>query len=330
VIPAVLPPGQASSPTGPMPTASPTVRRIAHQLQLDLRLVPFRSRGDRVELSDLSQWIQSLIAFANTPQTGAPSPPKPPPVIPFENWGSVTRENLSGIRKAIGRHMVDSKNTQPHVTQFETVDITDLEAKRKSQSAEWRQAGCPLTLTALTIKAVVETLQKHPIFNASLDESTNEIVFKNYYHIGIATDTDHGLMVPIIRDADQKTLTEIASSIPDLAKQARERTLSTEKMKGGSFTISNQGGIGGGHFTPIINRPEVAILGIGKGSPQACVVGGKIQARLMLPLTVSYDHRLIDGGTAVRFVLDLIDALQSLAKEDLTFSHHQPITEKKS
>jgi pyruvate dehydrogenase E2 component (dihydrolipoamide acetyltransferase) len=330
VTPSFVLPGPAPSASGPQPAASPTVRRIAHQLQLDLRLVTSRSRGDRVELSDLSQWIQSLIAISTTPQTDASLPPKAHPVIPFESWGPVKREKLSEIRKAISRHMVDSKNTQPHVTQFETIDITDLEASRKSHSPEWKQAGCPLTLTALATTAAVSALQKHPIFNSSVDESTQEIVFKDYYHIGIATDTEHGLMVPIIRNAAQKTLSEIASSIPELANQARSRTLSPEKMKGGSFTISNQGGIGGGHFTPIINRPEVAILGIGKAIPQACAVDGRVQIRLMLPLTLSYDHSVIDGGTAVRFLLDLIAALQSLGKDDLTFSKHHPKKEKKS
>ena len=330
IAPSTQPRGKTPPPTGSTPKASPTVRRIAHQLQLDLRLVTFRSRGDRVELPDLAHWIQSLIATAHSPQQNTSRPQKTSPTIPFESWGPVSREKLSGVRKAIGRHMVESKNSQPHVTQFETVDITDLEAARKSQTAAWKAAGCPLTLTALATKAAVQTLQKHPIFNASLDESTDEIVFKNYYHIGIATDTNHGLMVPIIRDADHKTLTEIAKNIPKLAQQARDRTISSEEMNGGSFTISNQGGIGGGHFTPVINRPESAILGIGKGKLQACVVDSKIQARLMLPLTLSYDHRLIDGGSAVRFILDFIDALQSLAKEDLNLSQHQPMTEKQS
>lgn len=293
------------------------MRRIAHQLSLDLRLVPSVSLGGRVELSDLRNWVQSLINAA-TPASQQPSEssakPAPKPIA-FEQWGPIRRERLSEIRKAISRHMVDSKNSQPHVTQFETIDITDLEALRKSQAPAWKQAGAPLTLTAIAVKACVIALKKHPIFNSSIDESKQEIVYKNYYHIGIATDTEHGLMVPVIRDADKLSLAEIATAIPQLAALARDRKLGKEAMQGGTFTISNQGGIGGSHFTPVINRPESAILGIGRSQWQPAVVNQEIVPRLMLPLTVSYDHRTIDGGKAVRFTLDLIAALTAFTKE---------------
>ncbi len=307
--------------SGPIPAASPTVKRIAHQLALDLRLVPSASPGGRVELADLRNWIHSLIHTIPTAaeDTPAASPKPAPKQIPFEKWGPIRREKLSEIRKAISRHMVESKNSQPHVTQIESVDITDLEALRKAHAAEWKKAGVPLTLTVLAVKACVTALKKHPIFNASIDETSNEIVFKDYFHIGIAADTEHGLMVPVIKDADQLSLVEIAQAIPDLANQARSRKLGKEAMQGGTFTISNQGGIGGAHFTPVINRPESAILGIGRGAWQAAVVEQEIVPRLMLPLTVSYDHRTIDGGTAVRFTLDLVSALTSYKPEDLQY-----------
>ncbi len=310
-----------SKPTGPQPAASPTVKRIAHQLALDLRLVPTISPGGRVELSDLRNWIHGLMGAVTAPTADATTPtehPKPAP-IPFEKWGPIRRERLSEIRKAISRHMVDSKNLQPHVTQFETIDITELEAARKANAPAWKEAGTPLTLTVLAVKACVAALQAHPIFNASIDETTQEIVFKDYFHIGIATDTEHGLMVPVISNADSLSLPQIAGKIPELANQARSRKLGKEAMTGGTFTISNQGGIGGSHFTPVINRPESAILGIGRGQWQPAIAEGEIVPRLMLPLTLSYDHRTIDGGTAVRFTLDLIKALTAFTETELRY-----------
>ena len=316
-------PAQAmiQAPTGPQPTASPNVKRIAHQLGLDLRLIPSTSPGGRIELSDLRHWLHTLIASAAQPSAGGSTPGAPArkPPLPFEKWGPIRRERLTEIRKAISRHMVDSKNSQPHVTQFETVDITDLENLRKQHAGKWKEASTPLTLTVLAVRACVAALQKHPIFNASVDETSQEIVYKDYFNIGIATDTEHGLVVPVIKDAHARSLVDIAHAIPKLASQARSRKLSKDDMTGGTFTISNQGGIGGGHFTPVINRPESAILGIGRGQWQAAVIDGEIIPRLMLPLTVSYDHRTIDGGTAVRFILDLIAALKGYTDKDLQY-----------
>ena len=167
------------------------------------------------------------------------------------------------------------------------------------------------------IRAVVNTLMKHPIFNSSLDEAAEEIVLKGYFHIGIAVDTEHGLMVPVIRDADKKSLSDLAKELEDLAGKTRDRKLSADQMKGGSFTISNQGGIGGGAFTPIVNKPEVAILGIGRGALKPVVVAGKIESRLMLPLALSYDHRVIDGGSAARFIVDLVAAFQNFDEKGI-------------
>ena len=316
------PPFNASQP---VPAASPTVRRLAGQLQIDLRRIPSTSRGGRIELEDIQCWLRELIAQTSGGTAASRDSDQGfPTTIPFEKWGAVRREPMSETRKAIGRHMVDSKNSQPHVTQFESVDITDLEGLRKEHAAAWKAAGRPLTLTVLAVKALVVALRKRPIFNSSLDETTDEIVYKDYRHIGIATDTEHGLMVPIVRNADQASLTEVAELIPQLAEKARRRELSADEMQGGSFTISNQGGIGGGHFTPIINRPETAILGIGRATLQAGVVGGRIAPRLMLPLTVSYDHRIIDGAAAVRFTLALVESLLSFTAEEFKLPESSP------
>jgi pyruvate dehydrogenase E2 component (dihydrolipoamide acetyltransferase) len=172
-------------------------------------------------------------------------------------------------------------------------------------------------VTSFVLKAVVDTLKKHPIFNSSLDEAAEEIVYKEYYHIGIAVDTEAGLLVPVIRDVDKKSLVEISKDIEELAKKARDRKVSADELKGGTFTISNQGGIGGAHFTPIVNKPEVAILGLGKGSLKAVVKNNAVTARTMLPIGLSYDHRLIDGGTAARFTVDLLQALENFSEADV-------------
>jgi pyruvate dehydrogenase E2 component (dihydrolipoamide acetyltransferase) len=213
--------------------------------------------------------------------------------------------------------MRESWTTVPRVTQFDEADITALMDLRKKYQAGYEAKGARLTLTPLVLKAVVATLKKHPIFNSSLDEATGEIVFKQYYHIGVAVDTEAGLLVPVIRDVDKKDLLQLSREVEDLAARARERKLSLDEMKGGTFTISNQGGIGGGHFTPIVNTPEVAILGLGRGGLKAVVQDKQIQQRLMVPLAISYDHRAIDGGVAARFTVDLVQALEGFGEEEV-------------
>jgi len=213
--------------------------------------------------------------------------------------------------------MLENWNAVPHVTQFDEADITYLNELRKKYSATYEQRGARLTLTSFAVKIVVDTLKKHPSFNCSLDEGAQELVLKNYYHIGVAVDSEAGLIVPVIRDVDKKSLFELSKELDEVAKKSRERKISAEELKGGSFTISNQGGIGGAHFTPIVNKPEVAILGLGRGAVRAVVRDGKIEPRLMLPLGLSYDHRVIDGGAAARFTVDLVQAFQSFKEEDV-------------
>jgi pyruvate dehydrogenase E2 component (dihydrolipoamide acetyltransferase) len=190
-------------------------------------------------------------------------------------------------------------------------------AFRKKYLAAYEKQGARLTLTPFVLKAVVAAFKKHPIFNSSLDEGAEEIVFKEYYHIGIAVDTEAGLMVPVIRDADKKSLLELSKELEELAKKARDRKISADELKGGTFTITNQGGIGGAHFTPIVNKPEVAILGLGKGAMKAVVRNNAIEPRMMMPIGLSYDHRVIDGGTAARFTVDLLQALEAFKEEDV-------------
>lgn len=313
VAPAARPAATAVTPRtvpGIPAAASPSVRKMAAQLGIDLSLVPGSGHGGRIAVEDLRAYIQGLL-------TAQPAVAKPAPVA-IAPQGPVTRKPITALRKTIMRRMSESWAAVPRVTQFDEADITGLNELRKKHAAAYEKQGAKLTLTVFAIKAVVAALKKHPIFNSSLDEAAGEIVLKDYFHIGIAVDTEHGLMVPVLRDADKKSMLELAKELEDLAGKTRDRKLTAEQMKGGSFTISNQGGIGSGAFTPIINLPEVAILGLGRGALKPVVVGGpagsgagKIEPRLMMPVAVSYDHRVIDGGAAARFVVDLVAAFQN-------------------
>ena len=306
---------------GTTPAAAPSIRKLARDLGLDLTRVRGSARGGRIMLEDVRAYIQKLQRLAATPRGAAPagaSAPKPAPEqIDFSKWGPVSKAPISPLREVIARRMAESWSTTPRVTQFDEADITALMALRKKYAAAYEQKGVRLTLTSFALKVVVEALKKHSIFNASLDEVAQEIVFKQYYHIGIAVDTEAGLIVPVIRDADKKNLLELSRELEELAGKARERKVSAEEMKGGSFTLSNQGGIGGGQFTPIVNKPQVAILGLGRGAMKAVVRDGKIEPRLMLPLGLSYDHRVIDGAAAARFIVELVQAFENFKEDDV-------------
>jgi pyruvate dehydrogenase E2 component (dihydrolipoamide acetyltransferase) len=306
---------------GTTPAAAPSIRKLARDLGLDLTRVRGSARGGRIMLEDVRAYIQKLQRLAATPRGAAPagaSAPKPAPEqIDFSKWGPVSKAPISPLREVIARRMAESWSTTPRVTQFDEADITALMALRKKYAAAYEQKSVRLTLTSFALKVVVEALKKHSIFNASLDEVAQEIVFKQYYHIGIAVDTEAGLIVPVIRDADKKNLLELSRELEELAGKARERKVSAEEMKGGSFTLSNQGGIGGGQFTPIVNKPQVAILGLGRGAMKAVVRDGKIEPRLMLPLGLSYDHRVIDGAAAARFIVELVQAFENFKEDDV-------------
>jgi pyruvate dehydrogenase E2 component (dihydrolipoamide acetyltransferase) len=293
--------------------ASPVIRKLARDLGIDLTRVRGTARGGRITMEDLRAYIQRLQKLAAQPKAPAGGAPAKPAAesIDFSKWGSVTKKPLSPLRQVIARRMTENWNTIPHVTQFEEADITGLLALRKKYVEAYEKKGARLTVTSFILKAVADTLKKHPIFNSSLDKATQEIVLKEYVHIGVAVDTEAGLIVPVLRDADKKDLVQLSKDLEELATKARERKVSGDDLKGGTFTISNQGGIGGAHFTPIVNKPEVAILGIGKGAMKPVVRGDKIEPRTMLPLGLSYDHRVIDGGVAARFVVDLVKAIEN-------------------
>jgi pyruvate dehydrogenase E2 component (dihydrolipoamide acetyltransferase) len=300
---------------GVPPAAAPSIRKIARELGIDLARVRGSEAGGRIVMSDLRAYIQRLQKLASQPKAGSATPARVVESIDFSKWGEITKKPLSSIRKTIAEHMSRNWNTIPHVTQFDEADITNLMELRKKYSAAYEAKGARLTLTSFALKAVVAALTKHPIFNSSLDEAANEIVFKEYYHIGLAVDTDQGLIVPVIRNVDKKSVFDLSKEVSELAEKARDRKVSLEDLKGSTFTISNQGGIGGAHFTPIVNKPDAAILGLGRGTVKPVVRDKKIEIRMMLPIAVSYDHRLIDGGTAARFTVDLVQAFENFNEE---------------
>ncbi|MGA2801342.1 MAG: 2-oxo acid dehydrogenase subunit E2 [Verrucomicrobiota bacterium] len=302
--------------SGPIvpPVAPPSVRKLARELGIDLNKVRGSEMGGRIVIGDIRAYIARLQKASGTaaPASGTVAVPikQAAERIDFSKWGPVVRKPLTPLRQVIARRMLENWNAIPHVTQFDAADFTQLNTLRNKFAPTYEKKGVRLTLTPFIVKALVETLKKHPIFNSSLDEAANEVVIKEYFHIGIAVDTEHGLIVPVVRDADKKSMLELAKELEQLAQKARDRKVTAEEMKGGTFTISNQGTIGGAHFTPIINKPEVAILGLGRGAMKPVVRDGKVEVRMMTPLGLSYDHRVIDGGSAARFIVDLVAALQ--------------------
>lgn len=303
------------------PLAGPYVRRVARDLGIDLRVIAGSGKSGQVLIEDLRDYVSRLRTLALRPRPTAADPASPtkqaPASVDFAQWGPVTRKPLTPLRQAIAERMVRSATTLPTVTQFDEADVTALLDWRKKHAAAYDAAGARLTLTSFVLKSVASMLRKHGLFNASLDEAAGEVVWKEYVHLGLAVDTEAGLLVPVIRDADQKDLVQLSKDVQDLAARARDRKVSLAEMQGGTFTISNQGGIGGGAFTPIINYPEVAILGLGRSAPKPVVREGEMVVRTMLPLALTYDHRLIDGGAAARFMVDLVAALEGWREEDL-------------
>jgi len=311
--PPVAPPPTPETKHAPVP-ASPSVRRLARELGVDIYAVPGTGPGGRISDEDVKQYAKSLIiggqtaAPASTAATGAL--PGLAPLPDFSKWGETERTPMSGIRRKTAENMRNAWLTVPHVTQHDQADITELEQLRKRFAKSVEAAGGKLTITAITLKVIAAALKVFPQFNASIDQAREEIVFKKYYHVGVAVDTDRGLLVPVIRDVDKKNIRELAVEMNQLAEKARNKKLTLDEMQGGTFTITNLGGIGGTSFTPIVNTPEVAILGMSRASFQPIYSGDKFEPRLMLPLSLSYDHRLIDGADAARFVRWVAQALE--------------------
>jgi len=303
------------------PAAAPSLRKLARDLGIDLTRVRGSQSGGRIVLEDVRAYIQRLQGRAGGTQTRPDATPGPSPAaaeaIDFSKWGAISKKPLSPLRQVIARRMTESWNAVPRVTQFDEADITGVMALRKKYATAYEQQGARLTLTGFALKVVVDTLKRHPLLNSSLDEAAQQIVLKEYYHLGVAVDTEAGLMVPVIRDVDKKSVLELSKELEDLAKKARDRKISADELRGGTFTISNQGGIGGGYFTPIVNKPEVAILGLGRGAMKPVVRADRIEPRLLLPVALSYDHRVIDGGEAARFVVDLVKAFENFGEEEV-------------
>ena len=309
---------EEEAPSGAEPAASPSIRRLARELGIDLSKIHGSEYGGRIVMADVHAYIQRLQRLADQPRAAAGAPSQPPPQpVDFFKWGPIAKRPLTPLRKVIAARMAQSWNAVPRVTQFDEADITALNELRKNHAAAYEKMGARLTLTSFALKIVAGALQKHPIFNTSLDEAAGELVWKEYFHIGLAVDTEQGLIVPVLRDVDKKSILSLSKELSELAAKTRDRKISLEELQGGSFTISNQGGIGGGHFTPIVNRPEVAILGMGRGALKPVVREGRIEPRLMLPLALAYDHRVIDGGAAVRFMLEIVQGFEKFDEQGM-------------
>ncbi|QDT01394.1 2-oxo acid dehydrogenase subunit E2 [Adhaeretor mobilis] len=303
-----------SSPSAPQPNvdlpgdghsaaaAGPAVRRLARELGVDLRRVQ-PAAGDRITEADVQAFVRS-----NNQQAAASAPKgvTPPGMPDSDGGGAVRVEKMSRMRQTIARNMLASYSNIPQLTNFDDVDVTELERIRKESKEDYAAQGVKLTHMPFIVKSVATALKHHPIVNASVSDEGVEIIYKEYVNIGIAVDTDRGLVVPVLRDADRKSIPQIAREIAEIAEAARTGTLSVDDMRGGTFTISNLGAIGGTYSTPIINPPEAAILLIGRSRilPQFDKASGEFQPRLMMPLSISYDHRIVDGAAAARFLND--------------------------
>ena len=282
--------------------ASPAIRRFARELGVDLGKVKGTGRNGRILQTDVQGFVKAALS---RPQAAGGFALPEMPAIDFSKFGPIERQPLGRIKKLTGQNTHRSWVTVPHVTQFDKADITDLEAFRKAQAPAAQEQGVKLTLLAFLLKASAAVLRQHPRFASSLEPGGESLVLKGYVHIGIAVDTPEGLVVPVVRDVDQKGLVQIAKEIGELGQRARDKKLKLDELQGGCFTISSLGGIGGTAFTPIVNAPEVAILGVSRSAMEPVWSNGMFQARLMLPLALSYDHRVIDGAEAARFIVDL-------------------------
>lgn len=313
---------QTSGPHQQPVPASPATRRLAREMGVDLRAVKPTGKGGVVTADDVraAQTDRKSIAVEADRPRQRPSTTNdihPPPVVlpDFSQWGSVERVPFRSLRRATANHVVTAWATVPHVSSQDSIDVTRLEAFRQKHTTEIEAAGGKLTMTVFALKAVATALKTYPQFNASLDVDNEEIIYKHYYHIGVAVNTPDGLIVPVIRDVDRKSIKELAIELQECVKKTRDRKISRESLRGGTFTISNAGAMGSGIFTPIVNFPEVAILGMGQARMQPIVDtkdGNRIVARLMMPVVLCFDHRIADGAGAVSFLRVLIDALEDL------------------
>uniref|UniRef100_A0A7V3E8I7 Dihydrolipoamide acetyltransferase component of pyruvate dehydrogenase complex n=1 Tax=Ignavibacterium album TaxID=591197 RepID=A0A7V3E8I7_9BACT len=292
--------------------AAPSVRRLAREIGVDINKVPGTGPGGRITMDDVKAYSKKL---HESREEGIGIGIKSEALPDFSKFGEVKKVEMTNIRKKTAEHLSYAWATIPHVTQFDKADITNLEKTRKELSKIVEKSGAKLTVTGILVKVIVEALKRFPQFNSSIDIEKKEIIYKNYFNIGIAVDTEHGLIVPVIKNADKKSLTEISVEMNALAEKARAKKISLEDLQGGCFTITNLGGIGGTYFTPIVNSPEVAILGVSRSSYEPIWNGyGTFEPRLLLPLSLSYDHRIIDGADAIRFLRFVVESLEQPMK----------------
>ncbi len=282
--------------------AGPAVRRLARQLNVDLRRVRPSGAGGRITTDDIRAYIRETNEQVAATQPRGVTPPGSPDA---DDFGSVRLEKLSRMRQTIARNMIQSYTTIPQLTNFDDADVTELEDMRQQSKADYADRGIRLTTMPFLIKAAASSLRRHPILNASIDMENNQIVYKEYVNIGIAVDTDRGLIVPVLKDADRKSISQIASEIDELASTVREGKFDLELLRGGTFTISNLGSVGGTYSTPIINPPQVAILLVGRSRTMPQFADDIVVPRLMMPLSITYDHRLVDGAAAARFLNEI-------------------------
>ncbi len=301
-----FPPPTAGEELGNPAPAAPSVRRIAREIGVDVSRVPGTGPGGRISAEDVKHYARQVIhgGTAGVPALAAV------PLPDFGKWGETERKAMSAVRRKTAEHLAQAWANIPQVTQFDKADITGLEEIRKQYGSRAEKAGGKLTVTAVALKVAATALHRFPNFAASIDVAANEIVYKKYCHIGVAVDTDRGLLVPVVRDVEKKNIIELSVELSALAEKARSKKLALEEMEGGVFTITNLGGIGGTYFSPIVNYPEVAILGISRAALEPVYTSGHFEPRLLLPLSLSYDHRLIDGADAARFLRWVAEALE--------------------
>ncbi len=294
----------AAEKRSPAP-ASPSVRRLARELGININAVKGSGPGGRITDADVKDYVKGSRTAASSATSSSASD-----LPDFSRWGEIDEQDLSSVRRVIAEGTTASWRTVPHVTQFDKADITTLESYLKQNAKKAEKEGGKLTITAVLMKICAEALQKFPRFNASLDLENRKLILKKYIHFGMAVDTEAGLLVPVIRDVDQKTVIDLAVEIVDIAKRTRSRKIKPEEMEGGTFSISNQGSIGGTDFTPIVLWPQAAILGVSRASTEPKYIDGEVRPRTILPLSLSYDHRIIDGADAARFLRWVCEALE--------------------
>ncbi|MBI3123015.1 MAG: 2-oxo acid dehydrogenase subunit E2 [Ignavibacteriales bacterium] len=293
--------------------AAPSVRRFAREIGVEINNVRGSGPSGRISIEDVKAFAKALNQqLQHGGAIGGAVVGIPRETLPdFSKWGEIDRQPMSNIRRKTAEHLSYAWATVPHVTQFDKADITELEKIRKQFGKQVEAAGGKLTVTGILLKVIASAMKVYPQFNSSVDMEKNEIIYKKYLNIGVAVDTEKGLLVPVIKDVDKKNITQISVDLAEVSKKARDKKLGLEDIQGGCFTISNLGGIGGTCFTPIVNTPEVAILGVSKSSYEPVYIDGEFKPRLMMPLSLSYDHRIIDGADAIRFLRWIVNALEN-------------------